>query len=76
MPIKNKTKVSLFDEVKKHFSASYDAHDHGKPRIALQENNKALAILKKIEKILLDNAAIYELNDFLVGNSNITRPKK
>lgn len=69
-------RTPLFKEIQQHCKNSIKLFYQEKHRQAYQENNKAIIKIEKLKKILEANAISFELQDFLKGNSSITRTKK
>lgn len=63
-------------KIKLHCNKAVDLYKKGQLRKSIIENRKAMVLVDKCKKVLLENEAIYECQDFLRGDSNITRKPK
>jgi len=69
-------KTNLLKDIKNHIYKSIKLDSTGWPDKAVKENKLALACVKRLQRILESNDAIFWAHSFLKGESNITRKKK
>lgn len=71
-----KERKSVFDRMGEAADKAYHLYQSGEPKKAVIENRKAIKLTERFLAVLQTNDVMYDLGNFLTGESNITRKAK